>query len=460
MSVKTLLFLGLFAACAAGALFSPLLGVLGYMAHYCVGPERQWWGMEVSHWGLRYSFALGAATALGTLLHYRKLRFGASLLTSQELLALAFLAVVWLTLVFGEDTTWQQKAFSDQDAIHVKMAKVVFFTLMLTHVVTVRKNVDRVVWLLVITSLMLGVQAYDTPHEWYNKGRLETVGGPDFRESNILAAHLAAVLPLIGMQFLRTDWRGKILCLVAGVFATNAIILTRSRGAVVGLAVGSAVALLAAPGKHRAKIFAGLAVVLAGGLYLTDPGFIERAKTIDATEEERDTSAQSRIEIWQGGIEMALANPLGVGPGNFRSAIGRYAPQHPDRDAHNTFVRCVGELGFTGLLVYVVVIVNAFRMLVRIARRARSLPQPDQDKFLYLSYGLAISLTIFMGCSMTVTLLYTEGLWWFLLMPVCLGRALDNALPEACLNHGGIPLGKRAEDKATVRRIGRSTVAD
>jgi O-antigen ligase len=429
-----MLFLGVFTACAVGALFSPLLGVIGYMAHYCIGPERQWWGEVVGHWGIRYSFMLGAATAVGILIHYRKLRFGASVLVGQETLALLFLGVVWLTRVIGEDPSWQKEAFPGQDPLHLKMTKVILFALMLTHVVTNMKDLDRIMWLLVITSLMLGLQAYDISHKGYYQGRLETVGGPDFRESNFLAAHLGAMLPVIGAQFLRSDWRGKAACAVAGVFATNAIILTRSRGAVVGLAIGAVAALLLSPKKHRLKILAGLAVAVAGGLYLTDPGFIERARTINAPEEERDASAQARIDVWRGGARMAAANPMGVGPGNFRHAIGRYAPEYPDRDAHNAFVRCAGELGFPGLILYIAVIGNAFRVLGRVARRARNLPDADGVKFLYMAYGIGVGLIIYLGCGLTVSTLYGEGLWWLFLLPVCLDRALDNVLIERGLD--------------------------
>ena len=43
MPIKTLLFLGGFAAVAVATFFHPLIGVLGYAANYCIGPERQWW---------------------------------------------------------------------------------------------------------------------------------------------------------------------------------------------------------------------------------------------------------------------------------------------------------------------------------------------------------------------------------------------------------------------------------
>jgi len=61
MPVKTDLFvLGLAAACG-GSLYAPMVGIVGYAMHYQIGPEGQWWSAPVQHWGIRYSFVLGAA---------------------------------------------------------------------------------------------------------------------------------------------------------------------------------------------------------------------------------------------------------------------------------------------------------------------------------------------------------------------------------------------------------------
>ena len=76
MAIKTLLFLGLFVLCSVGALFVPLLGVLGYVAHYCIGPERQWWSASIKPWGIRYSYTLAMCTAIGIALNWRSLRYG------------------------------------------------------------------------------------------------------------------------------------------------------------------------------------------------------------------------------------------------------------------------------------------------------------------------------------------------------------------------------------------------
>ena len=424
MPIKAVLFVCVFLICAGGAPFVPVLGILGYVSHYSIGPERQWWAAPIQHLGIRYSFTLGALTALGILLNFQRLRYGKNCLVLQEKLILLLLGVVWLSTLINESTAEHVVGMGDHPS--VKMAKMVIFTLMLTHVITTMKDLDRLFWVLIFGALVLGLQAYSAPRADFMQGRLNSVGGPDFRESNVLGAYLAAMLPIIGVQFYRSKWIGKGICLLAGVFATNAIVLTRSRGTVLGIGAGILAAILLAPKKHRIKILVGLVVAVGGGLYLTDPQYRDRTVTIAQPEEERDTSAQSRIEIWWGGIRMLWDNPLGVGAGNFRQTIKRYAPEHPDRDAHSTYIRCAGELGFLGITVFLGLAVNALLMLRRITRQIKSLQRTDQGRIAYIKYGMVVSLATLLACGMTVTLLYVEVLWWFLMLPVCLERAVEN----------------------------------
>ncbi len=426
MPLKSILFAGLFVVCAMGALYAPIMGILGYVGHYCVGPERQWWYLPIRPLGLRVSFTLAIATAIGVALNWRKMRFGRSFLVGQEKLLLAFMCIVWFSWAISPETVGRYTP-GGIDHPTIKFTKLVIFLLMLSHVVTDVKNLDRLFWVLVLGALVLGLQAYGTPQQAFVKGRLESVGGPDFSEANTLGGFLGAMLFVIAAQFIRSGWKGRILCFLAGGFATNAVVLTRSRGAVLGVAGGAALALLMSPGRHRRTVTIGLVLALLGGLYLSDEGFLDRTSTMTHQEEDRDRSSQSRIEIWRGGVKMLLANPLGVGPGNFYQSIGNYAPEHPGRDAHSTFVRTAGELGWPGLAAFCAIVVNAAWTLRRVMGRARFLPSPHRENFQWMSFGLVTALAALLSYGLTGSLTYIECLWWLLVLPVCLQRALVNA---------------------------------
>ena len=425
MPLKSILFFGLFVFCVIGGFFAPIWSALGYMAHYCIGPERQWWAAPINRFGIRYSFTLAGVTALAILVHWRRLRFGRSLLVGQEKLLLLFLGIIWLSVLIGPATVGR---YTRVDHPSVKFTKVVIFALMLTHIATNFKILDRVLWVLVLGAMVLGMQAWDLPRSAMIRGRLNTVGGPDFSEANALSAYLVAILPIIGVQFVRSRWVGKAVCFVAGGFAANAIILTRSRGAVMGAAAAATAGLVLAPKRHRVKIFVGMIIAGLGTLYLMDPQFKKRTMTIFAAKTDRDRSAQARIEIWTGAIAMFKDHPMGVGAGNFYQNIGKYAPRHPRMGAHNAYLRVACELGILGVGAFVWVIINALRTLRRLARESAELPDELRARSTLIAHALIASTCAFAACSLTMGLAYLEGFWWVLLLPACLMRAVDNEL--------------------------------
>ena len=206
MPVKTLVFITLFVICAGGALFLPLLGVVGYVVHYSIGPERQWWVGAIHSWGIRYSYVLALCTAIGFAFHYRRLQFGTPFVRRHEGIALLFLAMVWLSVLVGETAV----SYTTVDHPAAKMTKVMLFSLMMTHIITTEKRLNVLLWTLTGCTIWLGIQAYQTPYSQFSSGRLESVGGPDFAEANFLPAYLGGMLPLIGVQFLRSRWAGKV----------------------------------------------------------------------------------------------------------------------------------------------------------------------------------------------------------------------------------------------------------
>jgi len=425
MPLKSITFFGLFLLCAVGALVLPYLGVYGYIADYCIGPVSQWWEAPFSRLGIRYSFTLAIATALGILFNRHKLRFGESFLQRQEILMLVFLGIVWLSTFMGEETVGY---YTIVDHPSIKFTKIVVFALMMTHIITDKRKLAGLLWVFVIVSLILGLQAWDLPRRAFEGGRLESIGGADFSQSNYFGAFMAAMLPIIGIQLLQSKWFGKAICAVSAAFCANAIVLCRSRGAFMGIVVGGVAACLFVPKKYRKKISVGIVLGMIGGFYVMDLQFIERMSTITHTEEIRDESSQSRIRLWTAGIKIAIDHPLGIGAGNWYNIIEFYIPEYKGKDAHSTYIKCVVELGWHGIIVFFFIVVTAFRSLIAVRR----VPF-HQDKRIDLdliSFGLTISLCTYLTCCITMTLVYSDFLWILLSLPVCLSRVVENSTTD------------------------------
>ena len=432
MALKTILFVVLFVAACLGTFFGPIWPLLGYVGHYCVGPERQWWHAPVADLGIRYSMTLGVLTLVALFFHAGTLRFGRSALCAHELLLLAFLAAVWLSVLIGPTTVGR---YVGTDHVSVKISKVILFTLMLTHVVTDFKNLNRLLWVLIIGSMILGMQAWATPYGAFARGRLEGIGGPDFSDANYFAGFMSVMLWVIGVQFMRTDWRGKIVCFLSGGFTANAIILTRSRAGVVGLVAGGIMATMMAPKRFRVYIAVGLILGSMGFYSLTDEQFLRRSETITASAEERDTSVESRLDLAQIGLRMWVDHPWGVGVGNFPQTAGKYDHTRAGRDAHNMYIRCLTELGLQGFVVFIALFANALWMLYQMRREQLALPEAQKKDVMLVSFGLMCSLAALMAFGLTHSLTYIEFTWWFLALPVCLRRIVDNAQVPVAKRH-------------------------
>lgn len=424
MPLKTILFLVLFGGACLGALFIPMAGIIGYMGMYHIG--YRWWLEPLASLHIRYSFTLALFLGIGTVLHWSRLRYGKRFMTSQEWLLLAMVGILWLSryigLPRGETALWE-------DPAEIKITKVVIFAFLLTHVVTTASRLSAVLWVMVVGGLYLGWLAFSAGPGAFVTGRVEGMGGPDFKDANFFGVHLATVLPIIAVQFVRSEWRVKLLALLAGVFAVNGLIMTRSRGAFLAAAVGGLMAIPLAPKGRRAIIIVVLLIGMVGAYALTDPGFIDRMSTIETSPEEMDKSSYGRWLAWKTSLVMLRDRPHGFGVGNFPRYVGGYEPLLADRDPHNTFVKCYTELGVQGLIVFLALIGNAVHMLWRAPRMAEGTAAEKDIR--YFSYAMLLALAIFLAGGMTVTETYIEEMWWFLALPVCLYRVAENARTDA-----------------------------
>ncbi|SHJ56960.1 O-antigen ligase [Malonomonas rubra DSM 5091] len=431
MSLKGYFFIACFFIFSAGSLLFPHLGIYGYLADYCINPADQWYGRPFARMGFRFSFTLAVATLIGIILQRKKLKFGEALLYRQEWYLLFFLLALWLTHFISPETVGRYGA---TDHPTVKFTKIVIFTLMMTHVITDYKKLSGLFWVLAGAATILGMKAYSIPFGAFSRGRLEGIGGADFAEANFFAAFMAAMLPIIAIQFLRSPWYGKIICLVSGAFTVNAVILCRSRGAFVGLVAGAIISCIFAPQKHRKKIVLLLIVGMIGVVSVTDQTFIDRILTISVDQTEMDESAGSRFRLWEAGTQMFINNPLGIGPGNWYQNIGSYIPEYEGKDSHSTYVKCLAETGILGFSLFAWLVWLSYSNLRRTYKDAVAIGKDELDDFMHFYFAITVSCVILFTCALTITMIYTEILWLLLMLPVCLRRAFDNYLADTKLS--------------------------
>jgi putative inorganic carbon (hco3(-)) transporter len=144
----------------------------------------------------------------------------------------------------------------------------------------------------------------------------------------------------------RLGWLAPI-----GLFGP-ALMLTQSRGGMLGLAAGIGTLVVVRLGPRRGLPFAALGVlaflVMFGG------------RQANLSLGNGDTS-QERLRLWAEGLALLQRNPLtGIGPGEYADEVGMVA--------HNSFVQAFVECGLIGGTLYVGAFVMAVVGLARLAR--------------------------------------------------------------------------------------------
>jgi putative inorganic carbon (hco3(-)) transporter len=420
MSLTTALYFALLIIAIAGSiLYHPMVGILTYIVAYHIDPHAQWWGWGVPYWAWRYALIFGLVTLLGMLFRPDTLKFKKQL-DAQEILLWVYVALIGLSLLIGLPNPDPENNF-------IKLAKVAFLLFLASHVITTLKRYELLLCILILTSLYLGISVYQAPGSFFNQGRFQSgVGGSDFSDGNILSGHFVMMLPLIGVMFIKGKWWIKGLCAISGAFTVNSIVLIKSRGSFLAVGVCALFAFFIANKIGRKKVLPFLVIALAAGVYLMDPGYITRMRTLEKTDtQEMDGASLGRLHYWGIALKMAADHPLGIGEGNYIHYVGQYDPSMTQgRDTHNTYLRCLAELGFQGLLILLLLAANAFRILSQLSKKAELLK--NAQVYLWHIYALRLALMGFLVVAFFVSATYVEDMFWLLTYPLFLKRCLEN----------------------------------
>jgi len=427
--IKTcLLVVGFVGACALSMVY-PIVGVVNYMMVYQCNPHWWWWGKPLAQFGIRYSLTAAVCLIVGMLVSSARIPKSRILFGEWMVLLIVFLVIIMASGLSGTGMSGYGWSLID------KTLKMTIFLYCFLRMGGSRRNFKYILWALVFGTLMIGNDAYNANADQFVDGRLNSIGGVDFRESSGLGAHMAAMLPLVGVAFLcARTWKWKSIAALAGILAANTIIQCRTRSAFIGLAAGLVVAVLLAPKGWRRRIY-GLMILAALGAYkLTDGYFWERMQTVlRPTEYGEDSTIQARLELWHAAWLMFKDYPMGVGVGQYKFVIEQYDTGEfthafglPRRVTHNTYLLCASELGFHGFIVFVALMGLSLLKVRRCVKLARDSDDPRETRL--FAYGCLLAMVIYMTASAFTDRLYTESFWWVLALPVCLERALLHEL--------------------------------
>jgi putative inorganic carbon (HCO3(-)) transporter len=235
------------------------------------------------------------------------------------------------------------------------------------------------------------------------------VQGPDntiIGDNNQLAVALLMALPLA--QYLRSQsantWITRLLA--AGMLLTIIAVLgTYSRGAVVGLGVLAVIALIRA--RRRLRYILAAAAIGAFALAFMPEQFIARMQTIDATSQ--DASFQGRVEAWNVAWMYARDHfPFGAGfyGPQLEPLFHSYYPGQQLHAAHSIYFQVLGEQGFIGLALYLLLLLASFVRCSRIISATRA--DPAQQWIADLARAIQTSLAVFCIAAAALSMAYYD----------------------------------------------------
>lgn len=434
MSLTALAFWLVYGTGLCAALARPIVGAMIYILVYHLNPEEQWWGASVRQLGVRTSLLAAGATVIGVLLREPHFALSGRQLTVPIRLMLLFAVFAIASLGWGPPA-------GERSYVQIeKFTKVLLFVVLLASCVRTPTHFHLLVLSWVAGVFYIGYQAGGGVG-LYAGGRLTGgLGGSDFAESSGLAAHLVASLPLVGaLAFVARRWWSRGAILIIGALAVNTIFLTRTRSALFGFAALLVVGAFSLPPRHRAKGLLAIALGSLLSIQLADPGWWRRMQTLQDFRE--DASATARLQYWSAAVAMAADYPLGIGVGKFHQTVDQYVEGLAiERSAHSTFMTCLAELGWPGLLLFLIVVGISMRRMGWIIRRL-PLSRDALDihiwrwrtRFHFGWYAMALRTAIagYLACGLFTTRLFAADLWMLLGLAACLHRlARESALAD------------------------------
>jgi putative inorganic carbon (hco3(-)) transporter len=347
--------------------FKPYFGALMWVWVAYFNPHR-------FTWGFAYDFPVSSVIAIPTLLgilFFRKLNRG--IFVRETVMLLIFWA--WIVISYYHATRVPLFAdhIADAQLRLIAASKILLMTFVLILVVTSKRKLEI---LFILTALCFGALAIKgAVFGMRTDGSFRIWGPPDsfVYDNNDLGLALNMSLPMMYYMARETTSRRMrrllLVCFFASIFA---VILTYSRGALLGLIVVlGAIAI-----RSKQKLLAGALAIVFVFLVLTfaPPAWMERMGNF--AHGELDESAQGRLHAWQFAWELATRYP--ITGGSFETFTpdleARFTPQFSFAGPHSIYFQTLGEQGFVGLGIFILVLGGCFYSLWRLRRRARGQP--------------------------------------------------------------------------------------
>ncbi len=421
--MRDFLVLAIILGAAPVCLFNPYFGVLMWYWVTYFNPHR-------FTWGIAYDFPVAAViagpTLVGTLFAKKSIR---SLAVRETVLLLLLWAWYSFTYIHAQSVPLFAGNMPDADYEIGHISKILLFTVVMILLVNTKERLRGVVLvtagslgLLAVKGALFGLRTSGESRVW---------GPPDsfLSDNNAFGLALNMCLPLL--FFLAAQEKRKWLRVAMWItFASTilVILLTYSRGALLGLAVVITALML----KSRHKIVGAFFMVVVAFFVLSfaPDAWMQRMGRFFSGD--LDESAQQRLVSW--GTSWNFAHDYPLTGGSFDvlpnvQVFQRYQPRplplgFLSSGPHSIYFQLLADQGFPGLALFLLLIGSCYWSLWRVRVSARSVPSANY--LVPYTHMVEVSILGFMVSGAFLGFVYLDVIYQMIGLVVVLKVLLRN----------------------------------
>ncbi len=438
MSKFAILFLASLSVGSILTLFQGAVwGVYLYEIVYFLNPTGRWWYSQLP--GISYSFFIVLTIIFSILIRIKGHLLNKITDAPQTKWLIIFFCLYCLSYFTAVAPSLHLTALTQLFKLFI-IVSLIYLT------VDTERKLDFALIAYLIGATYIGWETYSVGRN--GMGRVEGVGTIDSPDANGAAAVIAPAAALLIYYGWRSTFKMKLVFGFFAVWIMNGLVLINSRGAFLGVMAGVGYMIshmlfskIKLPSQRATAIF----IIFVGVLmayYLTDDLFWERMETLQHVEEE-DKSGSSRVRFWLKTFDMIESKPFGLGVKGYDILSPIYiderylSPTTQTRVAHSMWFQCLGEVGWFGLLTFILVLLSSFSLSRKVKKHLVLL---DEVNAYFRVIAVEAAFISYLVASTFIDQVRTELIYWFIIFIACLGNI--HIFRESNLNQ------KELKDKA------------
>ena len=420
----------------------PYLGALAWAWVSLMSPHRLAYGFATT---LPYAMVVAVATLAALPMTKQKYPLPKNAIT---VLLIVFVCWMSFTTLFALNPDSEGVMYAWRQSLKTHLMLLVTLVL-----IRGRDQIEKLVWVMVVSIGFFGTKGGYFTIATGGEFRVWGPSGTFIEGNNELALALVALVPLMYYLIVvsKNAWVRKALWL-SMVLCVFSILGSHSRGAL--LAILAMALFFIAKSNRPFLLGIGVSAVLAVAVLSMPAEWTQRMETIQ--DYQSDGSAQSRINTWHTIWNMAIDRPI-VGAG-YRVGSDllyqRYSPKAVAKsfDSHSIYFQALGEHGFVGLALYLMLGMVTWRKARKLARDCAQ--GPESEWVPLLMRMIQVSMIGFAADGAFLGLLHYDFPYYLAGLVVLVGATVEADRRAAAANSAalvpGSPLGGPADG---VRRL-------